>query len=80
MTATGGQGNRVRAPGAGAAPGVTADDWIQVDWKKVYANVRRLQARIAKATQEGRWGKVRTLQRLLTHSYSGKALVRMSSE
>jgi RNA-directed DNA polymerase len=27
-----------------------------------------------KATQEGRWNKVRALQHLLTHSYSGKAL------
>jgi RNA-directed DNA polymerase len=27
-----------------------------------------------KATQEGRWGKVRALQRLLTRSFSGKAL------
>ena len=30
--------------------------------------------RIAQATKEGRWGKVRALQRLLTHSYSGKLL------
>ena len=36
--------------------------------------VRRLQARIVKATREGRWGKVKALQRLLTHSFSGKAL------
>jgi RNA-directed DNA polymerase len=36
--------------------------------------VRRLQARIVKATQEGRWGKVKALQRLLTHSYSAKVL------
>ena len=27
-----------------------------------------------KATKEGRWGKVQALQRLLTHSFSGKAL------
>jgi RNA-directed DNA polymerase len=27
-----------------------------------------------KATQEGRWGRVNALQRLLTHSFSGKAL------
>jgi len=27
-----------------------------------------------KATREGRWGKVKALQRLLTHSFSGKAL------
>jgi len=36
--------------------------------------VRRLQARIVKAVQEGRWGKVRALQHLLTHSFSGKAI------
>jgi RNA-directed DNA polymerase len=30
--------------------------------------------RIAQATKVGRWGKVRALQRLLTHSYSGKVL------
>ena len=36
--------------------------------------MRRLQARIVKATQAGRWGKVKALQRLLTRSFSGKAL------
>lgn len=36
--------------------------------------MRRLQARIVKATQEKRWGKVKALQRLLTRSFSGKAL------
>lgn len=30
--------------------------------------------RIAKATREGRWGKVKALQWLLTHSYSAKLL------
>jgi len=49
-------------------------DWNAVDWQKVTRNVRRLQARIVKATQEGRWGKVKALQRLLTHSYSGRAM------
>jgi RNA-directed DNA polymerase len=29
---------------------------------------------VSKAMQEGRWGKVKALQRLLTHSFSGKAL------
>lgn len=46
----------------------------EVDWEKIHREVRRLQVRIAKATQEGRWGKVKALQRLLTHSYSGKML------
>src|SRR5258708_4819915 len=52
--------------------GVT--DWHAIDWLKVQRNVRRLQARIVQATQEGKWNKVKTLQRLLTHSFSGKAL------
>jgi RNA-directed DNA polymerase len=52
--------------------GVT--DWHDIDWQKVNCNVRRLQNRIVRATQEGRWNKVKALQRLLTHSFSGKAL------
>lgn len=51
-----------------------ASDWHAIDWRQVHQTVRRLQARIVKATQEGRWGKVRALQHLLTHSFSGKAL------
>jgi len=51
-----------------------AQDWDQMDWSKYERHVRRLQARIVKATREGRWNKVKTLQRLLTHSFSGKAL------
>lgn len=49
-------------------------DWHAIDWRKVNRIVRRLQARIVKATQSGRWGKVKALQHLLTHSFSGKAL------
>lgn len=49
-------------------------DWHQIDWASCHQNVRRLQARIVKATQEGKWGKVKALQHLLTHSFSGKAL------
>ena len=48
--------------------------WDQLDWPRHERHVRRLQARIVKATQEGRWGKVKALQWLLTHSFSGKAL------
>ena len=49
-------------------------NWHAIKWSAVHRTVRRLQARIVKATQEGRWGKVKALQRLLTHSFSGKAL------
>jgi len=48
--------------------------WDGIPWYRTQCNVRRLQARIVKATQEKRWGKVKALQRLLTHSFSGKAL------
>ena len=51
-----------------------AVEWHAIDWQKAHRNVRRLQARIVKAVQEGRWGKVKALQRLLTHSFSAKAL------
>jgi len=49
-------------------------NWHDIDWAKCNRDVRRLQARIVKATQESRWGKVKALQWLLTHSFSGKAL------
>jgi len=48
--------------------------WHDIDWKKVHRNVRRQQVRIVKAIQEDRWGKARSLQHLLTRSFSGKAL------
>ena len=51
-----------------------ASHWEQIDWAKCEGRVGRLQARIVKATREGCWGKVKTLQRLLTCSFSGKAL------
>jgi RNA-directed DNA polymerase len=63
----------VVAPPAGAVPH-SATQWHQIDWAKVHRVVRRLQARIVQAAQAGRWGKVKALQHLLTHSFSGKAL------
>ena len=39
--------------------------WHAIDWRKAHNNVSRLQTRIVKATQEGKWGKVKALQRLL---------------
>ena len=48
--------------------------WQTINWKNVRRQVRKLQVRIVKATQDGRYGKVKALQWLLTHSFSGKAL------
>jgi RNA-directed DNA polymerase len=59
---------------ATGAPFHGVTDWHAIDWQSAEYNVRRLQVRIVKATQEKRWGKVKALQRLLTHSFSGKAL------
>ena len=58
----------------GAASHEIVEGWHDIDWKATNHNVRRLQARIVKATKDGKWGKVKALQRLLTHSFSGKAL------
>jgi len=58
---------------AGAASRRTVD-WHAIEWRKAHQNVRRLQARIVKAEQEGKAGKVQALQHLLTHSFSGRAL------
>ena len=43
-----------------------AAEWYAIDWQTINRHVRRLQVRIAQATKERRWGKVRALQRLLT--------------
>jgi RNA-directed DNA polymerase len=56
------------------APARSADGWHDIAWHKATRAVKRLQTRIVKAIQEGRWGKVKALQRLLTRSFSGKAL------
>jgi len=50
------------------------EDWNAIDWQKVTRTVRRLQARIVKAQREGRRGKVESLSRILTRSFSGRAL------
>ena len=57
--------------GAPPAFGVMCD---QINWDQVTDDVTRLQVRIAKATQAGRWNKVHALQHLLTRSLSGKLL------
>jgi RNA-directed DNA polymerase len=48
--------------------------WHAIHWQAVNQEGRRLQVRIVKAQQQGKGGKVKALQHLLTHSLSGKAL------
>jgi RNA-directed DNA polymerase len=72
---------QMRVEQTGAASHQIVAGWHDSDWQAVHRNVRRLQARIVKATKEGRWGKVKALQRVLTHSDRGKALaVRRGTE
>ena len=63
----------VRQPALGAASRANGD-WNQIDWQQCATNVSRLQARIVKAIEAGRWNRARALQRLLTRSFSGRAL------
>ena len=51
-----------------------ANAWKQINWQKAEAYVKKLQNRIVKAHLEGRHGKVKSLQWLLTHSFYGRAL------
>jgi RNA-directed DNA polymerase len=45
-------------------------DWQGVDWRKANKRVRNLRQRIFRATQEGNWRKVQSLQKLMLRSYS----------
>ena len=49
-------------------------NWKAIDWPSLRQGVRRLQMRIAKATQAGRHRKAQALQWLLTHSKAAKLL------
>ncbi|HEY4830964.1 MAG TPA: group II intron reverse transcriptase/maturase [Waddliaceae bacterium] len=53
---------------------LTSTKWDSINWKNTEAEVHRLQMRIAKAVSEGRHGKVKALQWLLTHSFHAKLL------
>ncbi|WP_137924295.1 group II intron reverse transcriptase/maturase [Cupriavidus sp. 2SB] len=56
------------------APSREPVPWHSIDWARCHREVRRLQARIVKAAREGKHGRVKALQWILTHSFSGKAL------
>jgi len=64
----------MNAEQSACAPSGRVNHWEQIDWCQCERHARRLQARIVKATREGRRGKVKALQWLLTHSFAAKAL------
>ncbi len=51
-----------------------AENWHRINWRQVHRHVRGLQIRIAKATEQQRWRRVKALQRMLTRSFAAKAL------
>lgn len=50
------------------------EGWATIDWEKANRKVKLLQRRIVKAWQEGKHRKAKSLQWILTHSYSAKVL------
>ena len=48
--------------------------WDQIDWNQCERQIMRLQVRIAKASREGKRGRVKALQWMLTHSFAARAL------
>jgi len=56
----------------GSALSHAPNHWHDVDWRRVERNVRGMQIRIAKATREGDWRRVKALQRMLTRTLSAK--------
>ena len=57
-----------------AAPSSTALNWHDLDWAVIQCSVRKTQLKIAQATGEGNWRRVKRLQRMLTHSFYGRCL------
>lgn len=60
----------IKQPGASSA----LPKWGAINWQAAEKHVLRLQMRIAKATREGKHGKAKALQWILTHSLYAKLL------
>ncbi|WP_312552758.1 group II intron reverse transcriptase/maturase [Massilia sp.] len=65
---------RVIEDNFGSASSHAPTEWTAIDWRRVQKSVKVMQIRLAKATQEGDWRRVKSLQRWLTRSFSAKAL------
>jgi len=59
---------------AGSAASRGLSEWDQINWPLVHDHVKRLQTRIAQATRDRDWRRVKALQRFLINSFSAKAL------
>jgi RNA-directed DNA polymerase len=57
-----------------SAPLSRAQNWNQVNWKKVSAHVYQMQMRIAKSIRQNKWRKAKALQFLLSRTFYAKLL------
>ena len=54
---TGAEANSQEEASTAGAPVRSEVGWLQADWDHITTEVNRLQVRIAKATQAGRWAR-----------------------
>lgn len=47
-------------------------DWHAIDWQKAFRLLKNLRSRIFRATQEGNYKKVHSLQKLMLRSYANR--------
>src|SRR5579872_7338870 len=64
----------MRSAKADSAASRSVSEWDQIPWPIVHDRVRRLQTRIAQATRDQDWRRVKALQRFVVNSFSAKAL------
>jgi RNA-directed DNA polymerase len=64
----------MRPAQAGSAASRGVSEWDHINWPLAHDHVRRLQTRIAQATREQDWRRVKALQRFLVNSFSAKVL------
>jgi RNA-directed DNA polymerase len=64
----------MRPAQAGSAASRGVNEWDQIHWPIVHERVRRLQTRIAQATRDQNWRRVKALQRFLINSFSARVL------
>lgn len=64
----------MRSVTADSATARDVSNWNQIHWPSVHERVRRLQTRIAQATRDQNWRRVKALQRFLVNSFSAKTL------
>ena len=64
----------LRPAQAGSAASRALNEWDQIPWPIVHERVKGLQTRIAQATRDQDWRRVKALQRFLVNSFSAKVL------